>query len=140
MRLMLSSGASYVVICFLQAEVDNAAELHRRMTQVYGIKLFLCDGVVRQRFWKTKQLPEQFKWDVFDNPPYSPDSAPCDFHLFPELKNWLWYKSFQTNGELQANVQAHLTSLVATFFEELIGKLVCRYAKCLNLHNDYVEK
>ncbi|GBL95933.1 hypothetical protein AVEN_227157-1 [Araneus ventricosus] len=36
----------------------------------------------------TQRLLEQFKWDVSDHP-YSPDLATSDFHLFPELKNWL---------------------------------------------------
>ncbi|GBN01047.1 hypothetical protein AVEN_261627-1 [Araneus ventricosus] len=72
--------------------------------------------------------------------PYSPDLATNDFHLFPELKNWLGGKKFQTTKELQRNVKARLTSLVESFFEEEIGNLVHRYNKCLNLHGDYVEK
>ncbi|GBL88888.1 hypothetical protein AVEN_158989-1 [Araneus ventricosus] len=37
----------------------------------------------------TQQLLEQVKWDVSDQPAYSPDLATSDFHLLPELKNWL---------------------------------------------------
>ncbi|GBN17753.1 hypothetical protein AVEN_236958-1 [Araneus ventricosus] len=37
----------------------------------------------------TQQLLEQFKWDMSDHPAYSPDLETSDFHLFPELKNWL---------------------------------------------------
>ncbi|GBL95701.1 hypothetical protein AVEN_659-1 [Araneus ventricosus] len=35
----------------------------------------------------TKQLLEQFKWDMSDHPAYSPDLATSDFRLFPELKS-----------------------------------------------------
>ena len=27
-------------------------------------------------------LRDEFHWDTFDHPPYSPDLAPSDFHLF----------------------------------------------------------
>ncbi|GBL81058.1 hypothetical protein AVEN_83134-1 [Araneus ventricosus] len=75
-----------------------------------------------------------------DDPANSSDLATSDFHLFSELKNWLGVQSFQKNKDIQSSVKAHLTSLVATFFEEGIGNLVHRYDKCLHLHGDYVEK
>jgi len=30
-----------------------------------------------------------FWWEQFDHPPYSPDLAPSDYHLFPRLKKEL---------------------------------------------------
>jgi len=30
-----------------------------------------------------------FGWEQFDHPPYSPDLAPSDFHLFLHLKSFL---------------------------------------------------
>lgn len=88
----------------------------------------------------TKQLLQQFKWEVFDHPPYSPDLAPSDYHLFREMKAWLGGQRFANNDELQNAVTTYLGSLAADFFEEGIGKLVSRYDKCLNLHGDYIEK
>lgn len=32
--------------------------------------------------------------------PYSPDLAPCDFFLFPNMKTWLAGKKFSSNSEL----------------------------------------
>ncbi|GBL87131.1 hypothetical protein AVEN_245749-1 [Araneus ventricosus] len=69
-----------------------------------------------------------------------PELARSDFHLFPELKNWLVVQSFQKNEDIQRSVQTHLTSLTATFFEEVIGNRFHRYDNCLNLHGDYVKK
>uniref|UniRef100_A0A1B6H603 Mos1 transposase HTH domain-containing protein n=1 Tax=Homalodisca liturata TaxID=320908 RepID=A0A1B6H603_9HEMI len=88
----------------------------------------------------TKQLLQKFKWEVFDHPPYSPDLAPSDYHLFREMKAWLGGRRFADNEELQATVRVYLSSLAADFFEEGIGKLVSRYDKCLNIFGDYVEK
>ncbi|GBL96247.1 hypothetical protein AVEN_118781-1 [Araneus ventricosus] len=42
----------------------------------------------------SQQLLEQFKWDVSDHLTYSSDLATNDFHLFPELRNWLGGQSF----------------------------------------------
>ena len=33
-------------------------------------------------------LLQEFSWKVFNHPPYSPDLAPCDFHLFLHLKKF----------------------------------------------------
>ena len=34
-------------------------------------------------------LRDEFHWDTFDHPPYSPDLAPSDFHLFLKMKEHL---------------------------------------------------
>ena len=78
--------------------------------------------------------------EVFDHPPYSPDLAPSDFHLFRELRAWLSGKRLAANDEIQDAVKTYLSSLASNFFAEGIEKLVSRYDKCLNLLGDNVEK
>ena len=77
---------------------------------------------------------------TISEPPYSPDLAPSDFHLFRELKAWLGGQRFATNNELQDAVKTYLSSLAANFFAEGMEKLVSRYDKCLNRFGDYGEK
>jgi histone-lysine N-methyltransferase SETMAR len=36
-----------------------------------------------------RALLEHFNWEMSDHPPYSPDLASSDYHLFTYLKNWL---------------------------------------------------
>lgn len=88
----------------------------------------------------TKNLLQRFGWEVFDHPPYSPDLAPSDFHLFPRMKKSLGGHHFATDNELQTSVQTWLKAQAATFYEEGIEKLIPRYEKCLNRNGDYVEK
>ena len=38
-------------------------------------------------------------YELIPHPPYSPDLAPCDFFLFPNLKTWLGGKKFSSNEE-----------------------------------------
>ncbi|UYV60409.1 hypothetical protein LAZ67_1001062 [Cordylochernes scorpioides] len=45
---------------------------------------------------------ENFKWEFFTHPPYSPELAPCNFHLFPTLKWHLGGKHFANDDEVQA--------------------------------------
>jgi len=44
----------------------------------------------------TTGLLEKFKWDILDHPPYSPDLAPGDFHLFLHPKKHLTGKKSST--------------------------------------------
>ena len=73
-------------------------------------------------------------------PPYSPDLAPSDFHLFLHLKKFLGSKRFDDNDDLKDAVQKWLTSQEAAFYEEGIQKLVPCYDKCLNNGSEYMEK
>jgi histone-lysine N-methyltransferase SETMAR len=43
-----------------------------------------------------------------DQPPYSPDLAPCDFWLFPKLKNAVKVQRFSDIPDMQCNMTALL--------------------------------
>ena len=58
-----------------------------------------------------------------DLPPYSPDLAPSDFHLFLHLKKFLGSKRFDDDDDLKDAVQKWLTSQAAAFYEEGIQTL-----------------
>jgi histone-lysine N-methyltransferase SETMAR len=73
-------------------------------------------------------------------PPYSPDLAPSDFHLFLHLKKFLASQRFNNDEDVKRAVQKWLSSQAATFYDEEIQKLVSRYDKCLNNGGNYVEK
>ena len=89
---------------------------------------------------RTAQLLQQFRWEVFDHPPYSPDLAPSDYHLFMHLKQWLASQSFEDDDRLKTGVTTWFKSLAADFFDTGIRKLVPRYQKCVEVRGDYVEK
>lgn len=80
------------------------------------------------------------KLTIFEHPPYKPDLAQGDYHVFPDLKQWLGGQRFQTDVELKDTVTTHFQSLAATFYEEGIAKLAHRYDKCHKRQDDCVEK
>jgi len=59
-------------------------------------------------------------------PPYSPDLAPSEHHLFLHLKKFLGGKRFDDANDLKDAVQKWLTLQAAAFYEEGIQKLVPR--------------
>jgi len=127
------------VYCDTLRRLRRAIQNKRRGLLTSGIVL-LHDNARPHSAGLTKNLLRQFHWDVFDHPPYSPDLAPSDFHLFPELKKWLGGRRYDTHEELESSINEHFKSLAAEFYEAGIGKLVHRYDKCLNLQGNYVEK
>ena len=89
---------------------------------------------------RTNALMKLFNWEIFDHPPYSPDLAPSDYHLFSKMKVWLATQRFHTNEELMDGIKTWLHNLVAPFYDEGLQKLVQRYDKCLNVDGNYMEK
>jgi len=75
-----------------------------------------------------------------DNPPYSPDFAPSDLHLFLRLKKHLAGKKFDDDDEVQEEVMTWFKVLAADFSDSETQKLVPRLNKCLDNAGDYVEK
>ena len=45
------------------------------------------------------------------HPPYSPDMAPCDFFLFPKIKNQSKGRTFQGIEEIKENAMRELGAL-----------------------------
>jgi len=87
----------------------------------------------------TTALLEKFKCDILDHPPYGPDLAPSDFHLFLHLKKQLAGKKFDDDDEVQ-EVMTRFKGQAADFSDSGIQKLVPRLNKCLDNAGDYVAK
>ena len=102
--------------------------------------LLLHDNTRPHTTARTSDLIKLFNWEIFDHPPYSPDLAPSDYHLFSKMKVWLATQRFHTNEEPMDGVNIQLYNLAAPFFDEWVQKLVSRYDKCLNVDGNYVEK
>uniref|UniRef100_A0A670YEL7 Tc1-like transposase DDE domain-containing protein n=1 Tax=Pseudonaja textilis TaxID=8673 RepID=A0A670YEL7_PSETE len=102
--------------------------------------LFLHDNARPHTANRTREVLNAFKWEIFPHPPYSPDLAPSNYHLFPRMKTWLGTQRFDDNAELLAGVTDWFKSQAAEFYDSGITKLVHRYDKCLTLFGEYVEK
>jgi transposase len=71
------------------------------------------------------------KWNVLPHPPYSPDLAASDYHLFGSLKEHLGRKRFHSNEDVIQDVQNWLHWQPKDFFLSDICKLPDRWRKCI---------
>jgi histone-lysine N-methyltransferase SETMAR len=88
-----------------------------------------------------RTLPPKLKtfgWKQIDHPPYSPDLAPSDSHVFLLLKKFLGGR-YVEDDDVKAAVNTRFSSQAASFYDAGIQKLVPRYDKCLNNGRNYVE-
>ena len=73
------------------------------------------------------------------HPPYSPDLAPCDFWLFPKLKENLRGCRYETFEEMKEAVMKVTDTLTQEDFPGAFQKLLERYNKCIEARRDYIE-
>jgi hypothetical protein len=76
---------------------------------------------------------------IVPHPPYSPDSAPCDFFLFPRLKSTLKGKRFQDVAEIQLNTTQQLQAFPKQAYQICIEKWKDRWNLCIQSGVSYFE-
>jgi histone-lysine N-methyltransferase SETMAR len=62
---------------------------------------------------------QELQWELLEHPPYSPDLAPSDFHLFGPQKNHLGGKSFADDKEAETEVQKWLDNSQKTSMQRV---------------------
>ena len=76
---------------------DILKEKHRgKFTKVV---LFSHDNALTQRALATQKKMAYLGFQFLVHPPYSPDMAPSDYHLFPGLKKLLKSRQFSSDAE-----------------------------------------
>ena len=71
--------------------------------------------------------------------PYSPDLAPCDFWLFPKLKENLIGCRYEAIEEMKEAVTKVIGMLTQEDFHVAFQKLLERYNKSIAAGEDYFE-
>ena len=73
------------------------------------------------------------------HPPYSPDFAPCDFWLFPKLKEKLRGCRYETIEEMKEAARKVIDTLTQEDFHAAFQKFLEQYNKCTAAGGDYFE-
>ncbi|KAJ7344987.1 hypothetical protein JRQ81_000937 [Phrynocephalus forsythii] len=79
-------------------------------------------------------------YELLQHPPYSPDFAPSDFFLFPEMKKPLCGQQFDDREDVIFKVEQWFSSKVEDFYKEGLKQVKKHWQKCVTLQGDYVEK
>ncbi len=77
--------------------------------------------------------------EMIAHPPYSPDLAPNDYFLYPEIKAQMRGRAFRNIAQLQAAAEQVLRQIPQEKFEQAIKDLPVCWAKCVQAGGDYFE-
>ncbi|KAK6761996.1 hypothetical protein RB195_022913 [Necator americanus] len=86
----------------------------------------------------TLEKIEELGWKVLPHPPYSPDLAPSDYHLFRSMQHSVAERKFTTREEVKLWVSNYFESHPAEFFERGIHSLHKRWRQVIDSNGDYL--
>ena len=70
---------------------------------------------------------KELNYEMLEHPAYSPDLAPTDYYLYPNLKIFLAGKRFTSNDEAIAAVNGYFANLPESHFNDGIELLEKRW-------------
>ena len=76
------------------------------------------------------------KFEQLNHSPYSPDLAPSDYYPFRNLRG----TRFRDDDELKAATEAWFEDQIDNFYFKGIDCLKEKWAKCIEVKGDYIEK
>ena len=65
----------------------------------------------------TAKLAE-IRYELLSYSPHFPESAPCDFSLFPNIKKWLGEKWFSSNEEVITETEVYFAGFNKSYFSD----------------------
>ena len=74
------------------------------------------------------------------HPPYSPDLAPCDFFLFPQIKKQLRGKPFASVEDARVFAEGAISDILQSAWAGAMDSWFERMAKCIQAQGGYFEK
>jgi histone-lysine N-methyltransferase SETMAR len=123
----------------LLGRLREAVKKERRGKLSRGVLLLHDNAPPHTSHFSTSAIYE-CGFEILQHPPYSPDLAPSDFHLFANLKKALGGSRFLDEIEARTFVTEWLNEQTHDFYLHGIRALLKRLQKCIDINGDYVEK
>ena len=83
---------------------------------------------------------ERNGYELILHPAYSPDRAPSNFFLFPDLKKDICGLHFPSDEEVVTAIDEWVNRKDPDFFSSRLMALEHRWSKCITLEGNYIEK
>lgn len=118
-------------------------QLERLKTKLASVRpgrekvLFLHDNARPHIAKMTRQKLLELGWEILPHPPYSPDIAPSDYHLFRSLDNHLRGKVFANEDSLKTEITNFFAAKPSSFYKAGIEALPERWRKIVDTDGDY---
>lgn len=120
--------------------VARALTLKRPETESRHEKVILLhDNAPAHTANDTRNMLAKLKWEILPHPPYSPDLAPSDYHLFASLGHAVSNQHFKTFAEAEKWVVDWFASKDEAFYRKGIRNLPERWAECIANNGSYFE-
>ena len=117
------------VYCCQLLKLDNEIKKKRPELATRKGVIFHQDNARPQTSLVTRKKLLELGWELMPHPPYSPDLAPSDYHLFRSLQNHFNGKAFDSIEAVENELIQFLASKNQTFYESGIMKLTERWQK-----------
>ena len=101
--------------------------------------MFLHDNAPAYRALATQKKLAYLGFQCRDHPPYSPDLAPSNYHLFPGLRKQLQVRHFLSDAEVTAAAETWLNGRPSEFLLSGLQRIGQRAKKCIEIRGEYVE-
>ena len=83
---------------------------------------------------------EQNGYELIPHSAYSPDLAPCNFFLFPNLKKDIRALHFRSDEEVVTAAEEWVNGKDPDFFSSGLMALEHRWSKCITIEGNNIEK
>lgn len=115
--------------------IEKRPESEKRHDKV----LLLHDNARPHVHSSVKNYLNSINWEVLPHPPYSPDIAPTDFHLFRSMQSALSGERFMSRGDIEKWLDNWFASKDPEFFAHGIRLLPERWSKVIMSNGFYFE-
>lgn len=139
---LLKSGETVNIARYRQQIINlNHALIEKRpeWARRHGKVILQHDNAPSHKAKAVKDTLSALSWEILPHPPYSPDLAPSDYHLFSSMSHALSLQHFTTYEEVKKWVDEWIQSKEERFFWQGIHKLPERWAKCVASNGEYFE-
>ena len=125
---------------YIQTLKKLKARIYRtRPALVMQRVLFHHDNAPPHTSGKTRETIASMGWKTLPHPPYSPDLAPSDYHLFGPMKLHMKGMRHENDDDLKTTVTKWLREQPPEFYRQGILALTERWAKAITRHGEYIE-
>ena len=134
-------GSSVTVKFYRESVLTQLVDFYQKRrphTGVRGIKL-LHDNAPAHKSATVQEYLKESGLDVLDHPPYSPDLSPCDFLLFPRLKETLAGHRFESLCGIGSAVYQCLQHIPKEDYRAAFQKWVDWCKMCVEADEAYFE-
>jgi len=111
--------------------LHDAVRRHRPEKWCSGNWILHHDNAPANRAVTTNEFLAEHNILSLPHPPYSPDLAPCDFFLFPQLKKTVKGSRFNDVEEIHANAVRQMRAITKSDYQRCFCQWQEHWNKCI---------